>query len=167
MSAKLDKVDVSSKVPPSIEHFNALITWSSDHVTDEKRYIWPSARTVTNKLDKVVGFIAGLLFTTSLNLFITWSHKVIWQLKNVIIHFHVTFDYKNRQKGGLWLGVTYPTTKSHIPSITWLLKITWQMKLVIYFLPWGLLLLSLAGWWLVKRSHHTQSNMILWSRDLV
>ena len=71
-------------VPPSIEYFNALIMWSSDHVTDEKRYIWPSARPVTSKLDKVEGFIACLLFTTSLNLFITCSHKVIWQLKNVI-----------------------------------------------------------------------------------
>ena len=41
MTAKLNKVEVYSKEPPS---FDALITWSSYHVTKEKFYIPTSLR---------------------------------------------------------------------------------------------------------------------------
>ena len=53
-------------------------------MTDRKRYISTSARPMANKLERVMGFIVGLLSTKSHNLLITWSHKVIYQMKNVI-----------------------------------------------------------------------------------
>ena len=72
MTAKLDQVEVYSKVPPSIESFDALSTWSSD-----EKHISTTARPMATKLDRVVGSNAGLLSTKSHNLLITWSHKII------------------------------------------------------------------------------------------
>ena len=77
MTAKLRKVEIYNKGAPSIKSFDALSTWSSDHVTDKKSYIFTSARTMAKKLDRVVGSNAGFLSTKSHNLLITWSHKVI------------------------------------------------------------------------------------------
>ena len=37
MAAKLEKVEIYSKGPPSIKSFDDLITWSNDYVTDKKR----------------------------------------------------------------------------------------------------------------------------------
>ena len=87
--------------------------------------------------------------------------KMLW------IHFLVTCPYQTWQKGGSWLGVISSITKLHIPSITWLREFTWQMNFVISLLPRGLLLLSLTGWWLVMRSHHWRSSLVLWPRDHV
>ena len=44
-----------SKGPPSMESFDALIIWSSDHVSDIKRYISTPARPTATKPDRVVG----------------------------------------------------------------------------------------------------------------
>ena len=68
MTAKLGKVDIYNKGPPSIKSFDVLNTWSSDHVTDKKRYISTSARTMAKKLDRVVGSNKSLLSTKSHNL---------------------------------------------------------------------------------------------------
>ena len=76
MTAKLGKVEIYNKGPPSIKSFDALSTSSNDHMTDKKRYISTSARTMAKKLDRVVGSNMGLLSTKSHNLLITWSHKV-------------------------------------------------------------------------------------------
>ena len=81
MTPKLGKVEIYNKGPPSIKSFDALSTWSSDHVTDKERYISTSARTMAKKLDRVVGSNASLLSTRSHNLLITWSHKVIKQME--------------------------------------------------------------------------------------
>ena len=67
--------------------------------------------------------------------------KMLW------IHFLVTCRYQTWQKVDLLLGVICPTTKLHIPSITWLREFTWQMNFVISLLPRGLLILNLTGWW--------------------
>ena len=75
-TSKLDKVEVYSKGPLSVESLNASITWSSYHVTDEKRYISTCARPMATKLDRVVGPNADLLSIKSYNLLITWSHNV-------------------------------------------------------------------------------------------
>ena len=75
MAAKLGKVEICKKVPPSVKPFDALYTSSNDHVTDKKRYISTSARTMAKKLDRVVGSNSGFLSTKSHNLLITWSHK--------------------------------------------------------------------------------------------
>ena len=83
MTAKLNKVEVYSKGPPSIESFDALITWSSYHVTDEKHYIPTSARPTTIKLDIVMGPNARFVSIKSHDLLITCSYKVTWQMKNV------------------------------------------------------------------------------------
>ena len=42
---------------------------------------------MSKKLDRVVDSNAGLLSTKSHNLLITWSYKVIYQMKNVINSF--------------------------------------------------------------------------------
>ena len=83
------------------------------------------------------------------------------------IHFHVTCRYKTWQRCDLWLGVTCQTTKPHALLIMWLLEFTWRMNFVISLLLRGLLLLNLTGWWLVIRSHHSQSSVVLWSHDHV
>ena len=76
-TAKLGKVEIYNKGPPSIKSSDALNTRSNDQVTVNKHYISTSARTMAKKLDRVVGPNAGLLSTKSHNLLITWSHKVI------------------------------------------------------------------------------------------
>ena len=63
MTAKHGKVEIYSKGAPSIKSLR-----SSDQVTDKKRYIRTSARSMATKLVKVVGFYAGLLSTKSHNL---------------------------------------------------------------------------------------------------
>ena len=77
----------------------------------------------------------------------------------------MTCRYQTWQEGGLWLGVISPTTKPHIPLIMWLCEFTWQMNFVISLLPQCLLLLNLTGWWLVMRSHHSKSSLVIWSCD--
>ena len=91
MTAKLGKAEIYNKKPPSIKSFDTMTRSSSDHVTDKKRYISTSTRTMAEKLERVVGSNAGLLSTKSRNLLIKWSHKVKKMLK---IHFHVTCGYQ-------------------------------------------------------------------------
>ena len=47
----------------------------------------------------------------------------------------MTCRYQTWQKGRLWLRVTYPTAKPHIPSIMWLREFTWKMNFVISLHP--------------------------------
>ena len=61
MTAKLGKIEIYNKGPPSIKSFDALSTWSSDHVTDKKRYISISVETMAKKLDRVVGYNGGAI----------------------------------------------------------------------------------------------------------
>ena len=37
MAAKLEKVEIYNKGPPSIKSFDDLVTWSNDYVTGKKR----------------------------------------------------------------------------------------------------------------------------------
>ena len=74
-------------------------------MTDEKRYISTSAKTI----DRMVGSNTGLISTKSHNLLITWSHKVIQQMKNVINSFSHELRLLNLTEG--WL-----MTKSHMSN---------------------------------------------------
>ena len=103
MTGKIDKVEVYSKGPPSIESFDALITWPSHHVADGKRHIWTSAGPMATKLDKVAGSNAGLLSTKSHNLLITWSYKGTWQMKNVTNLFSRDLLLSNLTEGCLMI----------------------------------------------------------------
>ena len=104
MTGKIDKVEVYSKGPPSIESFNALITWPSYHVADGKRHISTLVPIPTaTKLDRVVGFNAGLLSIKSHNLLITWSYKVTWQMKNVINLLSRDLSLSNLTEGWLMI----------------------------------------------------------------
>ena len=109
MTVKLDKVEVYSKVPPSIESFDTLITWSSYHVTDEKRYISTSARAMATKHDRVMGSNVSLLSIKSLNLLTMWSHKITWQMKNVLNSLSSDLWLSNLTEG--WLMI-----RSHISN---------------------------------------------------
>ena len=60
-------------------------------MTDKKRYISTSAKTMAKKLGRVVGSNAGLLSIKSHKLWIKWSHKVKKMLKT---YFHVTYNYQ-------------------------------------------------------------------------
>ena len=151
MLAKLDKVEVYSNGPPSIESFDTLITrdqvitWQMKNVISQLPWdLWLPHLTEWWVLTR--GYYPSSDSTC-------WprghrrSHdkwKMFW------IHFHVTCCYQTWQKGGLWLGVTCPTTKPHIHSITW------QINFVISLLSRGL-----TGWWLVMRSHHSKSSFVL------
>ena len=103
MTGTTDKVEVYRKGPPSIESFDDLITWPSYHVADGERYIWTSAGPMATKLDRVVGYNAGLLSIKSHNLLITWSYKVTWQMKNVINLLSRDLSLSNLTEGWLMI----------------------------------------------------------------
>ena len=122
MTTKLDKVKVYSKGPPSIESFDVLITWSSYHVTEQKRYISTSARPMATKLGRMVGSNTGLLSIKSHNLLITWSHKVTWQIKNVLNSLSRDLSLSNLTEG--WLMIrshmsNHKATYSFDHVVTW------------------------------------------------
>ena len=102
LTATLDKVEVYSKRPPSIESFDALITWSSYHVTNEKRYISTSARPWLPNLTELLVLMP--VYYPSSHITYWWrghirSHdkwKMWW------IHSYVTCHYQTWHKGGLW-----------------------------------------------------------------
>ena len=152
MTAKIDKVDVYSKGPPSIESFDALITWPSYHTTDGKPYISTSAGPMATKVDRVVGSNVGLLSIKSYNLLITWSYKVTWQMKKC---YKFTFSWPVAIK--VDRRVTYDQESYVQPQSHIFLRSRGYVSF--------LLLLNLTGWWLVMRSHHSKSSLVLWSRD--
>ena len=91
----LDKVEVCSKGPPSIESFDALIMWPNYHVTDEKRYISTSARPMATKIDRVVGSNAGLFI-----------HQVTQPVDHVVTEGYMTNEKWNLSLSNLterWL----------------------------------------------------------------
>ena len=67
----------------ALSHFTL---WSRDHVItwQMKTLCLNFCKNMATKLDRVVGFIAGVLPIKSHNLLMTWSHKVTWQMKNAI-----------------------------------------------------------------------------------
>ena len=85
-------------------------------MTDKKRYISTSARTMAKKLDRVVGSNAGLLSTKSHNLLITWSHKAIKQMKNVISSFSQVLWLSNLTEGRLMIESHMSNNKVTYPS---------------------------------------------------
>ena len=120
MTVKLGKIEIYSKEPP---FFGSLCTWSNDHVTDKKHYISASVRPIVARLDRVLDSNADLLSTKSFNLLITWSHKVIWQIKNAINAINLRFLWQSSLTEG-WLmvrshmsnsKVTYPSDN----ALTW------------------------------------------------
>ena len=74
MTAKIDKVEVYSKGPPSIESFDL---WSCDQVIT-----WQMENVISQLLQDL--WLSNLTYIKSDNLFIKWSYKVTWQMKNVI-----------------------------------------------------------------------------------
>ena len=119
MTAKLDKVEVYSKEPPPL---SLLTLWSRDQV-------------ITRQMKNVISQLSGDLWLQNLtewwvlmHAYYPSSHSTYWsrghirshdKWKMFQIHFHVICRYQSWQNGGLWLGVTCPTTKPHMPSITY------------------------------------------------
>ena len=69
-------------------------------MTDKKRYILTSAGPMATKPDRVVGSNAGLLSTKShKSNKITWSHKIILQIKNTINSFSRDLWLSNLTEG--------------------------------------------------------------------
>ena len=113
MTAKLGKVEINSKGSPSIKSFEALSTWSSDHVTDKRRlFQLPRDLWLPNLTEWWV-----LMRTYYPHSHVTcWSRGYIrsynkW--KTLKIHFHMTCGYQTWQKDGLCLGVACLTAKLH------------------------------------------------------
>ena len=111
MTVKLGKIEIYSKEPPLPD------------VTDKKHYISASVRPIVARLDRVLDSNADLLSTKSFNLLITWSHKVIWQIKNAINAINLRFLWQSSLTEG-WLmvrshmsnsKVTYPSDN----ALTW------------------------------------------------
>ena len=115
-----------------MKYFESLSSWSSDHVADKKRYISTSARIMAKKLDRVVDYKAGLLSTKPHNLLISWSHKVIKQMQNVINLFLRDLWLSNLTEGWLMIKSHMSNNKSHIPLTMWLREVTRQMNFMIY-----------------------------------
>ena len=155
MTAKLGKVEIYNKGSPSMKSFEALSSRSSDHVTD-KKHISISGRTMAKKLDKVVG--CGLLSIKSHNLLITWSHKVIKQMQNVINSFSRDLWLSNLTEGWFMIRshmsnnkVTYPP--DHV--VTWS-HVTNELHYI--FILRSLLPLNLTGWWPAKLKSRRRFN---------
>ena len=152
---QLGKVEIYSKGPPSIKSFDALNTWSSDHVTDKKRYISTSAGTMAKKLDRMVGSDADLLSTKSHNLLITWSHKVTQQMKNVIKSFSRDLWLSNLTEGWLMIRSHMSNNKVTYPSGHAVIWGHVKNEFHYTFILRSVLQLNLTGWWLVKlKSQH-------------
>ena len=135
MPGKLDKVEVYSKGPPSIESFDALITWSSLSRDKWKPYISISTRPCLPNLTE--SWVLMQVYYPSSDI-TCWLHdnigsyekwKMLWS------HFHMTCRYQTWQKGDLWIRVTDPTTKPHTASIAWLLQFAWQINFAISLHP--------------------------------
>ena len=62
------------------------MTWSGDHVTNEKRYISISTGTDSTKLDRMVTHEKEPQTRNSYVLSITWSHEVMRQIKKTHIY---------------------------------------------------------------------------------
>ena len=103
MTDKIDKVEVFSKGPPSMQSFDALITWTSYHKANGKRFISTSAGPMVNKFDRVLGVNASLSSIKLHNLLITWSYKVTWQMKIVINLLSRDLSLSNLTEGWLMI----------------------------------------------------------------
>ena len=97
--------------PPTKSH-NPLITWSGDHVTNGKRYIFTSTRVKAVNLDKEVAFDEKILPRKSRNSLSTWSHEVTWLIKNVISPFPQ--DLWSPNLTGWWLMIRSNKLESRI-----------------------------------------------------
>ena len=121
MTAKLGKVEIYNKGPPSIRSFDVSSTWSSDHVTDKNViFLLPRELWLGNLTECWVLMRA----------YYSQSHITCWSRrckshKTYEKRFHVTYGYQTWQKGGLWVGFTCLTTMR-------LRGITWQMNFIIY-----------------------------------
>ena len=141
-----------------MKSIEALSSWSSDHVTDKKRCISTSVRTMAKKLDRVVGSKASLLSTKSHNLLITWSHKVIKRMQNVINSFSRDQWLSNLTEGWLMIRSHMSNNKVTYPSDH---VVTWSHvtnELHYRFILRSLLPLNLTRWWLVKLKSRRRFN---------
>ena len=158
MTVKLEKVKIYNNGSPSTKSFDALSAWSSDHVTDKKRYISTFATPMTNKLDRVVGSHAGLLSTKSHNLLITWSHKAIYQMQNIINSFSRDLWLSDLTEWWLTIRSHMSNNKVTYPSDH---AVTWSHvtnELLYIFVLRSLLPLKLTWWWLVKLKSRRRFN---------
>ena len=130
--------------PSSLLTLWSVFWLSSDHMTDKKCYIYTSVRPMAKKPDRAVSSNVP----KSQNLFITCSHKVIQQMKNVINSFSRDLWLWNLTQW--WL-----TIRSHRSNN----KVTYHSD---HAVAWGHVtnelhykfilrsLLNLTGWWLVN-----------------
>ena len=122
MTVKPAKVEIYRKKPPSIKSFEDLGMWSSDHMTDKKRYFSTSYVYQTWQSSNLVGSNASLLPAKSHNLLLTWSHKVIKQMKNVISLFSRARWLSNLAEGWLMIKSQMSNSKAtYSPdhAVTW------------------------------------------------
>ena len=105
LSAKLDKVEIYSKKVYGHHSFIFLTLWSSDQLITWliTNVISQRPRDLATKLDRVVSFNVCLLSIESNNLFITWSHEVTWQMKNVINSLSRGLSLTNFTEGWLMI----------------------------------------------------------------
>ena len=86
-------------------------------MTGKKRYILTSTRPMATKFDRVVGSNAGLLSTKSHNLLITWSHKVIQQIKKAVNSFSRDLWLSNSTEG--WRMIRSHMSNSEVILSLW------------------------------------------------
>ena len=112
MTAKPAKVEIYRKKPSSIKSFEALGMWSSDHMTDKRLYFSTSYVYQPWQSSNLVGSNASLLSAKSHNLLLTWSLKVIKQMKNVISLFSRARWLSNLAEG--WLMIKSQMSNSKV-----------------------------------------------------
>ena len=88
---------------------SSLITWSQEITWKiKKRYISPSARSMTTKIGKVMAYDKGLQTTKLATWFfdqvIMFSH--VKNRENFYFPFHKLYEHQTWQKRGLWRGAT-------------------------------------------------------------
>ena len=116
--------------------YNHVITWS--HVTNKKRYISTSTRTMTSKLNKGEVYSKGPLSIESCDALITWSSYHVTDEKRYISTSERPMATKFDRVVGS--NADLLSSKSHNLLITWSRKVTWQMKNVLNLLSRDLFL---------------------------
>ena len=149
---------------------------------------------MTIKLGKMATYFEGFLPIMSLEPLITWSGKIMWQIKTITTPLLQSLWPPNWQDDSLPWGpptgqiktiisllkesmstkpgrtVNYRKgllpIQSHDPLITWSSKIMWQTKTNIFPLSQCLWPPNLTGWWHTMRCSEPLHHMILPSRIL-
>ena len=123
-----------------------------DHMTNWRHNIFTTTMSIPTQLIRVLTYHEGLPPVKTHNPLITWSCKITWQAKNILLSQCPWLTKLGRvltHHEGLSL------IKSHDPLSTWSWVIMWQNKPIISPTMQCLSTPNLVGWWLTVKGTHS------------